>query len=190
MSLDSRAAPRYYFRKPYADFVARLRVACGFLLLVAFAWLSKPSRISMVTGLPIAFAGVLLRGWASGHVEKDLQLATAGPYAYIRNPLYAGSVIAALGFVIACRDIWLAIIVTAVFLLVYFPAIELEEQHLRSLFPEYAAYAARVHRFLPLRRWPASQGQFFWSLYLRNREYNAAVGFALAVLWLLWKCSL
>ncbi len=88
---------------------------------------------------------------------------------------------------IACRNIWLAVISAALFLLVYFPAIELEEQHLGDLFPEYAAYAARVRRFLPLSRWPGGQAQFSWSLYLRNREYQAAIGFVLAVLWLLLK---
>ena len=167
--------------------MARLRVAFGFLLLLAFAWLSQPSRLSVLIGLPIAFLGLFLRAWASGHLEKDRQLATTGPYAYIRNPLYAGTVIAALGFVIACRNLWLAIIVAAIFLLVYFPAVELEEQHLRTLFPEYAPYAARVRRFLPVGRWPAAPRQFSWSLYLRNREYQGAIGFVLAVVWLLLK---
>jgi protein-S-isoprenylcysteine O-methyltransferase Ste14 len=167
--------------------VARLRVACGFLLLVAFAWLSEPSRLSMLIGLPIALLGLLLRGWASGHLAKDRQLATSGPYAYMRNPLYAGSIIIAFGFVIACRNLWLALISAALFLFVYFPAIELEEQHLRDLFPEYFPYAARVDRFLPLSRWSNGQSQFSWSLYLRNREYHAAIGFAIGVVWLLLK---
>ena len=53
---------RYWFPKPYADFVARLRVPCGFLLLVTFAWLSRPIPLSMQIGLSIACLGLILRG--------------------------------------------------------------------------------------------------------------------------------
>ena len=183
-----RPVGRYWFPKPYADFVQRLRVGFGFLLLVAFAWLSQPSPISMVIGLPVSALGLSLRAWAAGHLAKDQKLASTGPYAYIRNPLYAGTLIVALGIVIACREIWLATIFAAVFSLIYLPAIELEEQHLRDIFPEYAAYANQVHRFLPLSRWRAGKRQFSWTLYSRNEEYKALIGFLIAVAWLTWKC--
>jgi protein-S-isoprenylcysteine O-methyltransferase Ste14 len=175
---------QYRFAKPYADFVARLRVPCGFLLLVAFAWLSRPNAESMSIGLPIAVLGLLLRGWAAGHLAKNENLATSGPYAYIRNPLYAGTLLVALGIVIACRSIPLAIIFVAVFGLVYFPVIELEEQHLRDIFPAYAAYASRVCRFLPRHTAKVGHKPFRWKLYFKNEEYKALAGFALAVAWL------
>jgi protein-S-isoprenylcysteine O-methyltransferase Ste14 len=187
---SSGGAPRYWFPKPYADFVQRLRVAFGFVLLIAFAWLSYPSALSMAVGLPISVAGLLLRGWAAGHLAKDRNLATSGPYAYMRNPLYAGTLIAALGIVMASRDVWLAIIFGAVFFLVYLPAVELEEQHLREIFPSYERYANSVPRFFSISKWDASRGCFSWALYRRNEEYKAALGFLLAVLWLLWRCSL
>jgi protein-S-isoprenylcysteine O-methyltransferase Ste14 len=176
------------FPKAYADFAQRLRVPAGFVLLVTFAWLSQPSLFSMQTGLPISLAGLLLRGWAAGHLAKNRQLATAGPFAYVRNPLYLGTLITALGLVIAARQLWLAPLFAAVFLLVYLPAIELEEQHLCEIFPEYAAYAARVRRFLPLSKWPGEQSVFSWPLYRRNEEYKALGGFVIAVSWLVWKC--
>ncbi len=150
----------YLFPKRYADFVQRLRVPCGFLLLIAFAWLSQPTACSLFIGVPISVLGLLLRAWAAGHLAKDRQLATTGPYRYIRNPLYAGTLIVALGIVIASRSIWLAIIFAIIFVLIYLPAIELEEQHLREIFPEYAAYAARIRRFLPLAKWPGAQTRF------------------------------
>ncbi len=180
--------PHYWFPKPYADLVQRLRVACGFLLLIAFAWLSNPSPGSMLIGLPIAVPGLLLRAWATGHLAKDRQLAIAGPYAYMRNPLYAGTLMVAAGIVVACRSFWLAAAFLAVFLLIYLPAIELEEQHLREIFPDYAGYAARVHRFLPLRKWHGGPSQFSWALYRRNEEYKALIGFLVALAWLIWKC--
>ncbi|MGH9581372.1 MAG: methyltransferase family protein [Bryobacteraceae bacterium] len=176
------------FAKPYADFVARLRVPCGFLLLAAFAWLSRPDGESMLIGLPIAALGLLLRGWAAGHLAKNEDLATSGPYACVRNPLYVGTLLAALGIVIACRSFPLAIVFAAVFLLVYFPVIELEEQHLRDIFPAYAEYASRVRRFLPRKAAAASRYPFRWKLYLKNEEYKALGGFVLAVAWLVFKC--
>jgi len=179
---------QYWFPKAYADVVARLRVPTGFLLLVAFAWLSSPSVRSMSIGLPISVLGLLLRGWATGHLAKNQRLATGGPYAYLRNPLYVGTLIVAAGVVVASASVWLAVIFLLVFSLVYLPVIELEEQHLRKIFPEYAEYARHVHRLLPLAKWSsATAAQFQWPLYRRNEEYQALIGLLLAAGWLLAK---
>jgi protein-S-isoprenylcysteine O-methyltransferase Ste14 len=181
--------PSYFFPKKYADFVQRLRVPCGFLLLITFALFSRPSRQSLLIGLPISVCGLLLRGWAAGHLAKNRDLAVSGPYAYLRNPLYAGTLITAAGIVVAARSVILAPIFAAVFLLVYLPAIELEEQHLRVIFPAYASYAERVNRFLPFRKWKAGQRPAFAAaLYWKNEEYKASLGFLAAVAWLVWKC--
>ena len=96
----------------------------------------------------------------------------------------------ALGMVIAAHNPWLAAISIASFALIYFPAIELEEQHLRDIFPQYAAYAERVHRFVPLAVWKGSRARFSWARYRRNEEYKSLIGFILAVAWLVWKCTL
>lgn len=179
--------PRYWFRKPYADFVQRLRVAAGFVLLLAFACFCEPSSISLAAGLPICVFGLLIRAWAAGHLAKNQELATGGPYAFVRNPLYAGTLMLAVGVVIACRSAILAILAALVFLLVYLPVIELEEQHLRSIFPSYTAYAERVHRFFPTSRLPRSERRFSWTLYRRNQEWKAAAGFGIALLWMLFR---
>jgi protein-S-isoprenylcysteine O-methyltransferase Ste14 len=176
------------FPKPYADFAQRLRVPAGFVLLITFAWLSQPSLSSMQVGLPVSVLGLLLRAWAAGHLAKNEQLATSGPFAYVRNPLYLGTLLTAAGLVIAAHETWLVAIFAAAFLFVYLPAIQLEEQHLRAIFPGYADYAARIHRFLPLAKWPGSQNPFSWQLYRRNEEYKALLGFLIAVVWLSWKC--
>ena len=68
------------FPKPYADFVARLRVPSGFLLAAAFAWFAQPSVRSLIYGLPISVAGLALRAWAAGHLAKNQRLATSGPF--------------------------------------------------------------------------------------------------------------
>jgi protein-S-isoprenylcysteine O-methyltransferase Ste14 len=176
-----------WFPKPYADFVQRLRVACGFLLLVTFAWLASPSLSSLAIGLPVSLIGLAIRAWAAGHLEKNQQLTTGGPYSYARNPLYMGTLLTALGIVIASRSFVLTIVFLVAFLLIYLPVIELEEQHLRTLFLDYESYAAKVHRLLPVSKWPGPSRPFSWALYRRNKEYKAALGFLVALLWLLYR---
>ncbi|MCW5981428.1 MAG: isoprenylcysteine carboxylmethyltransferase family protein [Bryobacteraceae bacterium] len=177
---------RYWFPKRYADSVARLRVAAGFLLAFLFAWFARPTLTSLAAGAGVAALGMAVRAWAAGHLAKNEQLATTGPYAYVRNPLYLGTLIAAAGFVVASRRPALAVAFGAVFTLVYLPVIEQEEQHLRKLFPAYAGYASRVPLLWPrLRGSPG--GRFRPELYRRNREYEALLGFLAGIAILTWK---
>ena len=178
---------RHWFPKPYADAVARWRVPAGFLLVAAFAYFSKPTPGSLAAGLPAAAAGLALRAWAAGHLAKNERLATSGPYAWCRNPLYLGTLVVAAGLAVGAREPWLALLFAAVFGLVYLPAVELEEQHLRALFPEYADYSARVPLLVPRRPGQVSKGHFRWTLYWRNQEYNALLGFLAGVAWLVWR---
>jgi protein-S-isoprenylcysteine O-methyltransferase Ste14 len=178
---------RYWFPKPYADRVARLRVPCGFLLVAAFAWFAAPTPGSLAIGLPVAAAGLLLRGWAAGHLAKNERLATSGPYAHVRNPLYIGTLTVAAGLAICSREPLLAALFGAVFALVYLPAIELEEQHLRKLFPEYAQYAERVPMLAPRFRGEGAGARFRWALYRRNEEYQALLGLLAGAAFLAWK---
>jgi protein-S-isoprenylcysteine O-methyltransferase Ste14 len=175
------------FPKPYADFVARLRVPGGFVLVAAFAWFSRPDTRSLAWGLPVSLLGLALRAWAAGHLAKNQALATSGPYAYTRNPLYLGTLLVAAGLAIASHSPWLGVAFALVFVCVYLPAMQLEEQHLRNLFPEYTAYAARVPALWPHLPRERSPGLFHWSQYARNREYDAALGFVAGALFLWWK---
>lgn len=177
---------RHWFPKPYADAVARLRVPGGFLLVAAFAWFSRPTWESMAAGIPVSLLGLLLRGWAAGHLAKNQRLADSGPYAYIRNPLYLGTLTVAAGLVIASRQWGLAALFAAVFGLIYLPVIELEEQHLRKLFPAYAVYADRVPLLVPLGRHGGHE-PFEWRLYRKNQEYQALLGFLAGAGLLVWK---
>ena len=114
-------------------------------------------------------------------------LIASGPFAYVRNPLYLGTLIAAAGFALASRSWWLAGVFTVVFALVYLPVIELEEQHLRKLFPSYEDYCERVPMLLPHWRKAQAKRRFRWLVYRRNEEYNALLGFLAGTAVLLWK---
>ena len=175
------------FPKPYADRVAKLRVPGGFVLVAAFVWLARPTWNSLEWGLPVSAAGLAIRGWAAGHLEKNLALSESGPYAYVRNPLYIGTLAVAAGFAIAARRWELAALFAAVFALIYLPVVELEEQHLGSLFAGYAAYAQRVPKLIPRFRAWGPKKNFEWRLYRRNREYEALAGFLAGAAALIWK---
>ncbi len=175
------------FPKSYADRVAKLRVPGGFALVAAFAWFSHPTASSLLAGLPISIAGLALRAWAAGHLAKDRQLATSGPYGFVRNPLYIGTLLVGVGLVAASRSVALGLVFGAVFLLIYLPVIQLEEQHLRSIFPDYTAYANRVPALLPSLQSAPGTRIFQSSLYRKNREYQALIGYLSGLAWLIWK---
>jgi len=176
-----------HFPNGYAQLVARLRVPGGFLLVLAFGWLARPSVLSMEIGLPIAVAGLLLRAWAAGHLEKNTRLATSGPYAWVRNPLYLGTLLTACGLVAASRRPVLAVLFALVFGLVYLPAIQLEEEYLQKLFPDFTEYASRVHALWPQRPAHPANAHFRADLYVRNEEYQALFGFLAGAAWLVVK---
>src|SRR5262247_2808708 len=114
--------------------VQRLRVPAGLIIAVLFVFASHPSGRSLITGIPVAFCGVIIRAWASGHLRKNLELAMAGPYAYTRNPLYFGSFIMALGCAIAGGSWWVGGVLLGIFLLVYLPVMQAESEYMRTLF--------------------------------------------------------
>jgi protein-S-isoprenylcysteine O-methyltransferase Ste14 len=173
--------PGVSFPKPYADAVAKLRVPGGFVLVAAFLWLSQPSMQSLAVGIPGSIVGLAIRGWAAGHLEKNTALTDSGPYAWVRNPLYIGTLTVAAGLAIAARRWELGALFAAVFLLVYLPVVELEEQYLRKLFPAFPEYAGRVHKLLPHTPSRPSSKTFQWRLYRHNREYEALLGFLAGV---------
>lgn len=160
----------------------RSRVPLGFAFAALYLWLAQPTRLSIAAGTLVALAGVWIRAAASGHVRKNQELTTTGPYGYTRNPLYLGSIIIAVGFAIAARNLWIGLILVMFFLAIYLPVIRSEEQFLRGKFPNYDEYAARVPRLLPrLTSASKDSGAFSRHLYFQHREYNALIGTGLMV---------
>lgn len=167
----------------WAEIARRIRVPLGFVFAMAYLWFARPAWWSLLVGCAVVTPGILLRALASGHVRKNRELTTSGPYAHTRNPLYLGSIIMATGFAVAARNIWIAVAITALFLAIYLPVILAEERFLRSAFPEFAGYAQQVPRLLPrLSAADGSKEHFSRELYLNHREYNAALGAAAMML--------
>ncbi len=159
----------------------RWRVPLGFLAVTIYLALAQPTWRLIGFGLPLAFAGLIIRGWASGHLRKNTRLAVSGPYAFTRNPLYLGSMLMLAGGLVAGGNPWLAAGLLSLFLLVYYPVMQSEARQMRILFgTEYDRWAASVPLLLPkLSPWQAMvQESFEWSLYLQHREYRALIGLA------------
>src|SRR6516164_10661480 len=157
----------------------RIRVPLGFLFAVFYLWRAQPNWLSLAVGGAVAVIGIFLRAVASGHVNKNEVLATTGPYAYCRNPLYLGSIIIAIGFAIASRDRWVAVVIVLLFAAIYVPVIRSEEAFLRQHFAQYEDYAGRVPRLLPRTLWWSGlTAEFSRALYQQHHEYNAFIGAA------------
>lgn len=161
--------------------LARLRVPLGFLIALLFLVFSSPSWLTLVIGFPIALAGAFIRGWASGHLQKNQALATGGPYAFTRNPLYFGSFVMTLGCAVAGGSTRLAFLLIIFFLVVYLPVMKSEADHMSQLFAQdYRAWARETPLFFP-RMAPYSARQDFGfdrALYLKHREYRVLLGLA------------
>jgi len=143
-------------------------------------WLARPNGLSLLLSLPLVLGGEALRLWASGHIEKTRRLATGGPYAHTRNPLYVGNFVGAVGLGFAVEQPLLGLALGAVFALSYPAVIAQEEANLTRIFGErFREYCARVPRWIP-----------DWSLYsepdlvtVAPRHMRRAI---LDAMWFLW----
>ena len=132
------------------------------VMLAAFG---RPSAPSIALGLPLAIGGELLRCWAVGYsgatTRNDVvtapELVTAGPYGFVRNPLYLANFVTAAGFAIAftgknspAARIALAGGSLAAMAAVYATIVPHEEKFLRSKFGEaFERYCEDVPRLIP-----------------------------------------
>lgn len=168
-----------------------LRIPLGFALGIAYIIFAHPTVGSLVLGGAVALIGVLVRAWASGHISKNEKLATSGPYAHTRNPLYFGSFLIAAGFAVAAH--WsLLVAVVAFFLLIYYPTMQREISNIGERFPDaYGRYATHVPLFFPRaspwRGDQASTNRFDLALYTKHGEWKAGLTYVLAMIWLAFR---
>jgi protein-S-isoprenylcysteine O-methyltransferase Ste14 len=158
--------------------LARFRVFLGFVCAAAAFWLASPNVLSLYAGGAIAIAGEAIRVWAAGHILKGREITRSGPYRYIRHPLYAGSAIIGLGFIVASRSLVVALLVVVYLGATLTAAMRTEEAALDQKFSgEYSAYrdgtAEPVDRTFSLNR------------VMANREYRAMTGLVIGLL-ILW----
>jgi Phospholipid methyltransferase len=180
----------------FKQITQRIRVPAGFVLAPLLFISARPSPGSLAAGAFVAIIGLAIRAWASGHLKKNQELAISGPYAHTRNPLYLGTFLLGMGVAVGGGTAWFVAVFAAVYLSIYVPVMLAERDTMRDLFSEeYEEYRKHVPLFVPrftpygghttssyaaqLKRpmWRAGR-EFELSLYMRHREYRAALGFA------------
>jgi protein-S-isoprenylcysteine O-methyltransferase Ste14 len=186
---------------PQRKFWMRWRVRLGYPIALVYLVLASPTPHWIATGAALAGFGLIVRALAAGHLRKDRELATSGPYARTRNPLYLGSAFMAAGFAIAGHSWWAGGLIMIYFGVFYYAVMKNEEADLSLRFgASFDSYAQRVPLFFPTLLGGGYEGSsqtrqeqhFSWDQYLRNREYRALIGTvgALAIVWLrMWARS-
>lgn len=163
----------------------RIALAWGFAGLLIFFARDFPKW----HGVILCFTGAVLRFWASGYLRKDRRPAVGGPYAFVRNPLYLGTYLMAVGVALSIENWILLASVTVFFALIYHFIILDEETKLRKIFgAPYLTYCSTVPRFFP-RPWPAARRtlmkinpeqehlQYSMEIAMKNKAYEAFVSF-------------
>lgn len=163
----------------------RIAIAWIFAVLLGLSARQYPTP----PGIILCFLGASLRFWASGYLRKDSRPAVGGPYAMVRNPLYLGTYMMAVGTAWAIGNMPLLAAVTIVFAVIYHFIILDEETKLERIFgAPYKKYCELVPRFF-MRPWPAnaealdevnpdhSQRAYNWEISMKNKAYEAYASF-------------
>jgi protein-S-isoprenylcysteine O-methyltransferase Ste14 len=170
-------------------FLARRRIAISWILAVAFLALSRPTPFSVAISMIPVMAGAALRTWASGHIRKLKKLATSGPYAYTRNPLYGGSFLIAVGALIMAWSLPMTVLFVLLAVPLYLTVMVREESALEEKFgEEFRRYRQAVPLFFPrLTPWGEDPGRFDWDLVRQHKEWRFWMGVTGVTLLLLAK---
>ncbi len=125
-----------------------------YLLALVALWAARPTAATLLIGLVPILAGEALRVWATGHLYKNDALTVSGPYAYLRHPLYLGTLLIAAGFAIMAATP-LALAALCIVVLGYFGYYmpyknRIEGARLEAAFGDsFRRYAVAVPRLVP-----------------------------------------
>ena len=168
---------------PTAYKISRLRLPFTYIMAM-LAIVYAPSKL-FLPALALIVLGMLIRIWAAGHVVKRDKLSEGGPYAYMRNPLYFGSFLGALGAFLLIQNWWLLLVFVVGFAFFYGNTIRSEENYLIERYKDqFEEYKRTVPVFIP-RIKPATSvkdSEFAWQGVVRNGEHKALCWSLIAVL--------
>ena len=145
-------------------------------LLVIFA---NPTWASCFIGFLFVMAGEALRFWATGHLRKNEELTTSGPYAHLQSPLYLGSFIIGTGLCIMSKNPVIWVLMSLIFFTSYIPRKqEREWGRLEKMFgDDFLKYKREVPYFFP-RMNPYPEGaKHLWSfaMTIENTEHQTGL---------------
>ena len=141
---------------------------------------ARPTPAAFWAGLPLVALGEMIRVWASGYLTKLSGLVTAGPFAMCRNPLYIGSFLISLGYLVMCSRVDVLVVGIVLFWILHGGAVAYEERLLREKFgEEFEQYCRQAPRFLPHPRRFVSEGGFSFERVIANDEHRGVACAAL-----------
>jgi protein-S-isoprenylcysteine O-methyltransferase Ste14 len=166
----------------------RFRQFLGIAFVILVSTAGEPKKIFFFAGAVLVILGIAARLWASGHIKKNKVLATDGPYAYVRHPLYVGNLTLGFGFAIASSLWWSLPMLIFILLAFYPPSIRREDEKLHRMFKEEweewrKGTRALIPRLTSCR--PAQRGS--WS-FMQSLRHNGEPIIALFLLF--WLCFL
>ena len=171
------------------------RQAIGILLVAVYGYWCLPSPETFWIGACIATLGILVRLWASGFVMKNKELATTGPYAMVRHPLYTGNILMLLGFCLAngyTADGFFWPWLVGVFFLWFWypPAISYEDGKLHKIFGDaWLNWSSNTPALIPRRLKFSTSEDTGWS-FMKSLKVNwepVIVVYAFFWLWWMWQ---
>ncbi|MBI4598193.1 MAG: isoprenylcysteine carboxylmethyltransferase family protein [Candidatus Omnitrophica bacterium] len=176
---------------PPPTFLRKARFALVYPLVIGLLLFARTTEGSWAWGIAIIALGETLRVWANGYVGhvkagRDIaadqtiipkgRLITAGPYAFVRHPLYLGTMLLGLGFCVMVGNAWLALIALVFFLTMYRGKMAEEEARIKDAYPAYAAYERAVPRWIPTgRRYPDRAGRWTWQGIAASNEWKTVI---------------
>lgn len=160
------------------------RIVATAPLAVLLIVMARPTPMLLIIGGLLVILGEAGRIWSSGHIDKNAELATAGPYAHTRNPLYVGNLLLMIGFCVMSGNLWVSVLALLAFAMIYRPVIREEAAHMGKLFGEdYRRWSVEVPLFFPrLSPAPHPKGSFSWALVMQHREHRNAAAFIPGIL--------
>ena len=169
-----------------------LRQGIGLLLVAVCAYFARPDTGTVSIGLSLAVVGQVFRIYAAGYIFKNRQLASTGPYALVRHPLYLGNFIILIGFTIASANLYVAAGVVVFFLVWYPAAIAYEDSKLENIFgDDWRAWSKNIRAIIPgLARWSdlKTKGWDTYQSLIRNGELPISLYLLSCGIWL-WVVS-
>lgn len=125
----------------------------GHLWNELIGWKGDPHLSPFHVGSELLILGGILLLWSSWRVllaaQKAGEVATTGPYAYIRHPQYAGFILVMLGFFVQWPTIITALMLPILWVLYFRLAISEERDSVKRFGPAYVRYAEHTPRFIP-----------------------------------------
>lgn len=153
----------------------KLRFAIFYPLGIFVAIFANSDDKSIMRGIWFIAFGLLLRIWANGYAVKSEKLTTSGPYAFARHPLYLGTIILTIGFIIMLKLHYIGIVFLLIMAIAYYRTIKQEEKMLEQKFKGlYIDYRKKVPAVMP-SLFPYREGEkwpFSFKRLIKSQEYK------------------